>query len=111
MACSPLSSELILNLFNYDETASEYTIAQAVYNVDYPNQQGLVHDGQYRPTGLKYERKTHEACSDYNGSQHLNGLLPKEGEELVPVMRIASSLCLYHIFVNIVWIAGSFWIQ
>ena len=44
-----------------------------------------MHDGQYRPLGIKYERKTRESCSDYSGTQTFNGLEAKEGDDLVPV--------------------------
>jgi hypothetical protein len=74
-----------VNMFHYDGALAKYTITKELYNPEYPCHQGPVHDGQFHPTGIKYECKTREACSDFTGSQHFNGLLPKEGEELVPI--------------------------
>jgi hypothetical protein len=74
-----------VNVFAYNATDDKYTIDSLAYEPSYPNQQGPVHDEQYCPTGIKYERKTRESCTDYSGATTFNGLMPKEGEEMVPV--------------------------
>jgi hypothetical protein len=74
-----------VNVFSYDAIEDKYTIDSLLFEPSYPNQQGPVHDGQYRPTGIKYERKTRESCTEYSGHNTFHGLVPKEGEEMVPV--------------------------
>jgi hypothetical protein len=80
-----------VNVFTWDVIDNKWTIETTIYNKAYPNQQGPVHDGQYRPRGIKYERKTRENSTEFTGSQ-FSGLIAKEGVEVVPVRTYKESL-------------------
>jgi hypothetical protein len=47
-----------VNVLAYDGIDDKYTIDTLAFKPSYPSQQGPVHDGQYSPTGIKYEWKT-----------------------------------------------------
>lgn len=88
-----------VNVFAYDATNDKYTIESLVSDPNFPSQQGPVHDGQYCLTGIKYEWKICKSRTNYLGHNTSHGLVPKEGEEVVPVCTYKKqTFCQYIIW-------------
>ena len=86
--------------YTWSISESKWMIPISQLNTSYTRMKGPVHPGQYRPKGVKEERKTKEACTTFSGIRFSG--VPKEGKGSIPI-RTYKDQCRSHMIRHGMW--------
>ena len=81
---SGTDSDAKMNCFIWSKVNNDWIVPYDLYDDEFKNWRGPIHNGQFRPQNLKEKRKTEETCSKYAGSAKFNGI-PREGKPAIPI--------------------------
>ena len=89
-----------VNIFSWDASLKDW-VCLGDYLPGKPNNQGPIHQGQFRPTNLKLSAAIEKACVTHSGPKY-NGLTALEGESLIAV-RTFKATCKQHMLLHGMW--------